>query len=106
MTPLPTYQNNLAISTDSGIKKNNSTLKDRIIEYDREKEKLKLLRSSERSKITNPYEKIGPDDENLLKMNQMCLYAKVSNVRDKQLDEKKYIENILKKKEEKLDLMV
>ena len=105
MTPLPTYQNNLAVSTDTGIK-NNTSLKDRIIEYDREKEKLKLLRSSESSKNTNPYDKVGRDDENLLKMNQMSLYAKVQSIRDKQMDERKNIEKILKKKDEKIDLMV
>lgn len=39
-------------------------------------------------------------------MDKMCLYAKISTVRDKQLRERKEMEQMYKKKEEKVDLMV
>ena len=39
-------------------------------------------------------------------MDKMCLYAKISTVRDKQLRERKEMEQMYKKKEEKIDLMV
>ena len=39
-------------------------------------------------------------------MDKMCLYARISTIRDKQLKERKELEKIYKKKEEKIDLMV
>ena len=39
-------------------------------------------------------------------MDKMVLYARISTVRDQQLKERKELEKIFKKKEEKIDLMV
>jgi hypothetical protein len=39
-------------------------------------------------------------------MNKMILYAKVASIRDKQLDEQKYLHGEYKKKEMKMDLMM
>lgn len=38
-------------------------------------------------------------------MDKICLYARISTIRDKQLKERKELEKMLKKKEEKIDLM-
>ena len=38
-------------------------------------------------------------------MDKMCLYERISTIRDKQLKERKELEKMLKKKE-KIDLMV
>ena len=80
-------------------------LKKRIINYDRRKKELNDL-LSENKKSIERYPGVKDDDEAVRMMDKMCLYARISTIRDKQLKEKKELEKILKKKEEKIDLMV
>ena len=79
--------------------------KKRILDYDRKKKELNNL-LSENKKINERYPGVNSDDEAVRTMDKMILYARISTVRDKQLKEKKEIEKVLKKKEEKIDLMV
>ena len=80
-------------------------LKKRILYYDRKKKKLNDLLSENKKKIER-YPGVRDDDEAVRTMDKMCLYARISTIRDKQLKEKKELEKIFKKKEEKIDLMV
>jgi hypothetical protein len=59
----------------------------------------------EGNKSNDPYSKVSRHDDALQAMYRMCLYAKVSTVRDKQRQERKIMEEMYKKKEAKLDLM-
>ena len=80
-------------------------LKKRIINYDRRKKELNNM-LSENKKNLERYPGVKDDDEAVRAMDKMCLYARISTIRDKQLKERKELENIFKKKEEKIDLMV
>ena len=80
--------------------------KNRIIEYDRKKKEYNDYIAKEKNKILERYPGVGPDDEAVRALDKMVLYARFSTVRDKQLKEKKELDKIFKKKEEKLDLMV
>ena len=73
-------------------------LKKRIINYDRRKKELNDL-LSENKKSTERYPGVKDDDEAVRMMDKMCLYARISTIRDKQLKEKKELEKIFKKKE-------
>ena len=79
--------------------------KNKIIDYDKRKKFLERLNTYEGNKNKDPYSKVSKHDDALQAMEKMCLYAKVSTVRDEQLKERKKIEEIYKKKEAKLDLM-
>ena len=79
--------------------------KNRLLKYDRNKKEYEDNLAKE-NKIEERYPGVSADDNAVRVMDKMCLYAKVSSVRDKQMKERKEIENILKKKEEKIDLMV
>ena len=79
--------------------------KTRLINYDRRKKELNAL-LSENKKIIERYPGVKDDDEAVRAMDKMCLYARISTIRDKQLKERKELEKIFKKKEEKIDLMV
>ena len=80
--------------------------KNRLLEYDRRKKEYKDFLEIENNKIIEKYPGVDPDDEAVRAMDKMCLYARISTVRDKQLKERKEIEKNFKKKEEKIDLMV
>ena len=80
--------------------------KNRILEYDKKKKEYNDYIAMEKNKIFQKYPGVSDDDEAVRAMDKMCLYARISTVRDKQLEEKKEIEKMLKKKEEKIDLMV
>ena len=79
--------------------------KNKILEYDKQKRAYEQLHTYEGNKSNDPYSKVSRHDDALQAMDRMCLYAKVSTVRDKQRQEKKIMEEMYKKKEAKLDLM-
>ena len=79
--------------------------KRRLLNYDRIKKEYKD-RLSENKKNTERYPGVKDDDEAVRAMDKMCLYARISTIRDKQLKERKELEKIYRKKEEKIDLMV
>ena len=80
--------------------------KHRIMDYDKRKKEYENYLFSEGKKINERYPGVNPDDEAVRAMNKMCLYARISSVRDRQLQERKKLEKIFKLKEEKIDLMV
>ena len=47
------------------------------------------------------YPGVADDDEAVRVMDKMCLYARISTIRDKQMQERKEMEKMFKKKEEK-----
>ena len=77
-----------------------------LLEYDRNKKEYNDNLEKEKYKQIERYPGVSNDDEAVRVMDKMCLYAKVSTIRDKQLKERKVIEDIYRKKEEKIDLMV
>ena len=79
--------------------------KNKIIEIDKKKKAYERLHTYEGKDKNDPYSKVSRHDDALQAMDKMCLYAKVSTVRDIQRKEKKMMEDMYKKKEEKLDLM-
>ena len=79
--------------------------KKRLLDYDRRKKELND-KLSENKKNLERYPGVKDDDEAVRTMDKMCLYARISTVRDQQLKERKELEKIFKKKEEKIDLMV
>ena len=82
--------------------------KQRIIEYDKNKqiETLKKLQEEESMKILEKENKISKEDDYVKQMDKMVLYAKIATIRDRQMIDKKRIEELNKKKEEKLDLLM
>ena len=80
--------------------------KNRLIDYDKKKKAYQQLHTYEGNKNDDPYSKVSRNDDAVQAMDKMCLYAKVATVRDRQRNERKLIEEIHKKKEAKLDLMV
>jgi hypothetical protein len=80
--------------------------KQRLLEYDKRRQEYNKLKAFEGNKIFEKYPGVRDDDEAVRAMDKMCLYAKISTVRDKQLRERKEMEQMYKKKEEKVDLMV
>ena len=113
--PLPVYTTSTTISNISGSPKNlaydqtrlQKALfhKNALIEYDKRKKAYEHLHTYEGNKANDPYSKVSRHDDALQAMEKMCLYAKVSTVRDKQLIERKKMLDMYKKKEAKLDLM-
>jgi len=79
--------------------------KNKLLEYDRQKKAYEQLHTYEGNKSNDPYSKVSRHDDALQAMDRMCLYAKVSTVRDKQRQERKIMDEMYKKKEAKLDLM-
>ena len=82
--------------------------KQKIIDYDKNKqlETLKKLQDEESMKILENENIISKEDDYVKQMDKMVLYAKVATIRDRQIIDKKKIEEINKKKEEKLDLLM
>ena len=77
-----------------------------LMDYDEKKVEYEKKREFETSKIGERYPGVSHDDWAVRAIDEICRYAKITTVIDKQLKEKKEIENMYKKKEEKLDLMV
>ena len=80
--------------------------KNKIIEYDRNNRQYNPLLTMESQKITDPYAVVGEDDDAIKELNILCKNAKINTIRDKQLDERKMMEDMYKKKEGRLDLMM
>ena len=80
--------------------------KNRLLEYDRNRKEYEEMLAIKNNQIIERYPGVAPDDQALRAMDKMCLYAKISTVRDKQLKERKELEKMYQKKEEKIDLMV
>ena len=58
----------------------------------------------ENKKIIDPYSIVGKEDDALKELNILCKHAKIASIRDKQLDERKMMENMYKKKGRKTRL--
>jgi len=82
--------------------------KQKIIDYDKiiKKKRENYLNQKAYLELKEKQKKIPDDDEFVRTMNKMSLYAKVQTIRDKQMREKKELEKIAKRKEQKLDVMV
>ena len=50
--------------------------------------------------------KVPDTDDYVKELNKMCLYAKIATIRDRQLEERKKLEDIYKRKENRLDEMM
>ena len=81
--------------------------KNKILSYDKNNIKqYNPLLTYENKKITDPYTIVDKNDDAIKDLNILCKYAKIATIRDKQLDERKMMENLYKDKEKKLDLMM
>ena len=80
--------------------------KNRILDYDKNNKEYNPLLTYENKKITDPYTIIDKNDDAIKDLNILCKYAKIAAIRDVQLNERKQMENIYKRKEQKLDLMM
>ena len=82
--------------------------KNKLLSYDRNKniKQYNPLLTYENKKITNPFLVVDKDDDAIKDLNILCKNAKIATIRDRQLDERKQMDNIYKKKEERLDLMM
>ena len=79
--------------------------KDKLRSYDK-KNPYNRLMTYENKKNIDPYSIVGKEDDALKELNILCKHAKIASIRDKQLDERKMMENMYKKKEAKLDFMM
>ena len=80
--------------------------KNKIIEYDKNNKQYNPLFTYENQKITDPFTVVDKDDDAIKELNILCKNAKIATIRDKQLDERKMMEDMYKKKEGRLDLMM
>ena len=60
----------------------------------------------EAKKILAEQNKVSKDDDAVNIMDKMVLYAKIATIRDRQLDERKVMEDIYKQKENRLEVMM
>jgi len=79
--------------------------KNKLRSYDK-KHPFNRLMTYENKKNFDPYSIVSKEDDALKELNILCKYAKIATIRDKQLDEKKMMDDMYKKKEEKLDFMM
>ena len=80
--------------------------KKKLLEYDKNNKQYNPLFTYESQKITDPYTIVDKNDDAIKDLNILCKYAKIATIRDKQLDERKQMENLYKQKEQRLDLMM
>ena len=82
--------------------------KNKIISYDKANniKQYNPLLTYESKKISDPFAVVDPNDDAIKDLNILCKHAKIATIRDRQLDERKQMENLYKKKEERLDLMM
>ena len=87
-------------------------LRDKIINYDIKNPKIKLSDLDQeniqtKKRLIKLAQKMMDDNEDCVKeMEILCKYAKIATIRDKQLEEKKKLDKIYKRKEKKLDTMM
>ena len=79
--------------------------KNKLRSYDK-KNPYHPLMTYENKKVVDPYSIVSKEDDALKEINILCKNAKIATIRDKQLDEKKFMDDIYKRKEEKLDFMM
>ena len=109
--PNPQSPSHIPLHTISSSDNSNDYLtkaekpKDKLRSYDKKTPFNRLL-TYENKKIIDPYSIVGKEDDALKELNILCKHAKIASIRDKQLDERKMMENMYKKKEEKLDFMM
>ena len=109
--PSPQSPSHIPLHTISSSDNSNDYLtkaekhKDKLRSYDK-KNPFNRLMTYENKKIIDPYSIVGKEDDALKELNILCKHAKIASIRDKQLDERKMMENMYKKKEEKLDFMM
>ena len=109
--PSPQSPSRIPLHTISSSDNSNDYLtkaekhKDKLRSYDK-KNPFNRLMTYENKKIIDPYSIVGKEDDALKELNILCKHAKIASIRDKQLDERKMMENMYKKKEEKLDFMM
>ena len=113
-TPYNSSKSPTPLRTIASTDTNNSFLqramehKNKILSYDRSNniKQYNPLLTYENKKITDPYSIVSKNDDAIKDLNILCKYAKIATIRDKQLDERKMMENLYKDKEKKLDLMM
>ena len=109
--PSPQSPSHIPLHTISSSDNSNDYLtkaekhKDKLRSYDK-KNPFNRLMTYENKKIIDPYSIVGKEDDALKELNILCKHAKIASIRDKQLDERKMMENMYKKKEAKLDFMM
>ena len=111
-TPVLSSQLNLQNSSvldSDGIKNQRAlALKQKLIDYDKKNPRASLLEfeGEEAKKILAEQNKVSKDDDAVKIMDKMVLYAKIATIRDRQLDERKVMEDIYKQKENRLEVMM
>jgi hypothetical protein len=101
-------QNSSVLDSD-GIKNQRAlALKQKLIDYDKKNPRASLLEfeGEEAKKILAEQNKVSKDDDAVKIMDKMVLYAKIATIRDRQLDERKVMEDIYKQKENRLEVMM
>ena len=79
--------------------------KNKLLSYDK-KNHYHPIMTYENKKNFDPYTVVGKEDDALKELNILCKHAKIATIRDKQMDERKMMDNLYKRKEEKLDFMM
>ena len=111
-TPVLSSQLNLQNSSvldSDGIKNQRAlALKQKLIDYDKKNPRASLLEfeGEEAKKILAEQNKVSKDDDAVKVMDKMVLYAKIATIRDRQLDERKVMEDVYKQKENRMDVMM
>ena len=101
-------QNSSVLDSD-GIKNQRAlALKQKLIDYDKKNPRASLLEfeGEEAKKILAEQNKVSKDDDAVKVMDKMVLYAKTATIRDRQLDERKVMEDVYKQKENRMDVMM
>ena len=101
-------QNSSVLDSD-GIKNQRAlALKQKLIDYDKKNPRASLLEfeGEEAKKILAEQNKVSKDDDAVKVMDKMVLYAKIATIRDRQLDERKVMEDVYKQKENRLEVMM
>ena len=92
------------LNTDAINSNNEKSLKLKIQEYD--KNHPSSLFSMDRIKNEDPYKVVGKANDVVKIFDRLSKNAKVATIRDRQLDERKIMENMYVNKEKRLDLMM
>ena len=66
--------------------------KNKLLSYDK-KNHYHPIMTYENKKNFDPYTVVGKEDDALKELNILCKHAKIATIRDKQMDERKMMEN-------------
>ena len=100
--PSPQSPSHIPLHTISSSDNSNDYLtkaekhKDKLRSYDK-KNPFNRLMTYENKKIIDPYNIVGKEDDAIKELNILCKNAKIATIRDKQLDERKQMENLYKR---------